>query len=109
MLGFGANFLQGRAISYLAAATFTWGVNRVWTFGTTDDAWFCEWAKFIMANAAGGILNYCVYAAVMIGLTIKSSFLPVLAVAAGSVSGLLVNFALSKRLVFASRRAGPGA
>lgn len=101
-LGLGANFLEGRAISYLTAATFTWSLNRCWTFDITSESYFWQWVKFISANAVGGMINYCVYAILMIAVPAHFVGFPVLAVAVGSGAGLLVNFTLSKRFVFIS-------
>jgi putative flippase GtrA len=105
-LGLGANFLEGRGISYLTAATFTWGINRIWTFARTNDSCIRQWAKFVSANAVGGIINYCVYATMMIAVPARFTGFPVLAVAVGSGTGLLINFTLSKRFVFISEPTG---
>lgn len=107
-LALGAGFFAGRGLSYLTAATFTWILNRLWTFAPADDRYIRQWAKFVSANAFGGIINYCVYAALIIGLPAAFAACPVAAVAAGSLAGLVVNFTSSKRLVFgAGARAKP--
>src|SRR5262245_20996023 len=59
----GVNHYVGRAISYLLAASFTWALNRRYTFyarASTEP--LSEWAKFLAANAFGGLLNYTTYA-----------------------------------------------
>ena len=60
-----------------------------------------EWFKFLAANAAGGLINYGVYAA-LVGTFDFVATWPVIGVAAGSAAGLIANFTLSKRLVFNS-------
>ena len=75
-------------------------MNRLWTFGGTDGPLLREWAKFVSANMAGGAINYGVSAILAIAFPGIIGHYPVLAVAAGSLSGLTVNFGLSKRFVF---------
>lgn len=104
-LQLGAGFLAGRGISYLVAATFTWWLNRRWTFAPTGDSYLGQWAKFVSANAVGGTINYCVYAALIFGFPALFKACPILAVAFGSVAGLAMNFTLSRRFVFSSGRA----
>lgn len=102
----------GRVFSYLMAATFTWYMNRRYTFiGVSRRAAIRQWARFIAANAVGAMVNYAVYVLVLktgpvvvaaVGLwpELVASLLPYAGVAAGSVSGLVFNFVLSKKLVF---------
>lgn len=96
----GANPYAGRLISYLMAASFTWALNRRFTFyATRCESAPAEWARFLAGNALGGLLNYGVYASLVAGTAIVSQY-PVIGVAAGSIAGLLINFILSRRFVF---------
>lgn len=102
----------GRVFSYLMAATFTWYMNRQFTFtGVSRRGAIRQWARFLAANAVGAVVNYGVYVLVLkvgpwviasIGLwpEVLTAVLPYAGVAAGSVSGLVFNFVLSKKLVF---------
>lgn len=102
----------GRVFSYLMAATFTWYMNRQFTFtGVSRRGAIRQWARFLAANAVGAVVNYGVYVLVLkigpwviagIGLwpEVVTALLPYAGVAAGSVSGLVFNFVLSKKLVF---------
>lgn len=102
----GAGHYVGRVISFLAAATVTWGLNRRFTFkDRTALPATTEWARFVAANSVGGVLNYAVYSLLVAMVPTVRAF-PTLGVAAGSLAGLVANFALSKRLVFvpAARR-----
>lgn len=102
----------GRVFSYLMAATFTWYMNRRFTFtGVSRRGAIRQWARFLAANAVGAVVNYGVYVLVLklgpwviasIGLwpEVLTALLPYAGVAAGSVSGLVFNFVLSKKLVF---------
>ena len=100
VFGVGLEFFAARVPSFLAAATTTFALNRAFTFrGARDEPLHRQWVKFIAANALGGAVNY----GVSVGL--EAAFLvvethPVLAVAAGSVAGMFLNFAASKHLVF---------
>lgn len=105
-LALGLGFYWGRAVSFLVAATFTWYGNRRFTFTHTrargTGAIIAEWARFLMANLVGGVVNYATYAALVNLVPIVRAY-PVLGVAAGSIAGLSVNFTLSKFVVFRPR------
>jgi putative flippase GtrA len=102
MLALGVGFYRGRAISFLAAATVTWYANRHLTFSSRDPRFVSEWARFLAANASGGIVNYTVYAALIYHSALCQKH-PTLGVAAGSIAGLLLNFTVSKNIVFRAR------
>lgn len=95
----GLGYYFGRVVSYLCAATVTWALNRRFTFKSANDNKRGEWVKFVALNLAGFTVNYGTYAAC---LALDPLFVqhPVLAVAAGSIAGLFVNFAVNKYLVF---------
>lgn len=103
-LGLGAGLYTGRLASYLTAATVTWALNRRFTFGERRTKGLAsEWVRFLAANSVGGVINYCTYAALVATLPYVTAH-PWLAVAAGSLAGLAVNFTLSRRLVFTGSR-----
>ena len=103
MMACGLGPYVGRVVSYLAAATFTWSVNRRYTFADQASEFLLrEWARFLAANAVGGLVNYATYAALLLTFPTAVRW-PILGVAAGSIAGLVVNFALSRRLVFNAR------
>jgi putative flippase GtrA len=102
----GLGLYAGRAVSYLVAATFTWYGNRRLTFSTHAHgapAIAAEWIRFLVANLAGGAVNYATYAAAIAWLPLVRAY-PVLGVAAGSLAGLSVNFLASKFVVFRTAR-----
>lgn len=89
-----------RAVSFLVAATTTWALNRAFTFrGARPEAAHRQWAKFLAANAMGGVVNYGVYAALVGGVAFFAA-VPEAAVAVGSLSGMGFNFTASRALVF---------
>jgi putative flippase GtrA len=92
----------GRAVSYLAAATFTWALNRRFTFITLRPTpRFRQWLEFLAANAIGAVANYGAYSALVTWTA--AATMPVFAVAAGSIAGLIFNFTINKVWVFADR------
>jgi putative flippase GtrA len=96
----GGGLYVGRLVSYLTAASFTWALNRRYTFhDQRDRKMIREWLRFLAANAAGGLINYTVYV-VLVNAFDMVSMWPVIGVAAGSMAGLIANFILSRRLVF---------
>jgi putative flippase GtrA len=96
----GAGHYSGRALSYVVAASSTWALNRRFTFyAQRSKNRLAEWAKFFTANAAGGIANYVVYATLVASSPLVADW-PILGVAAGSIAGLIINFNLSRRVVF---------
>lgn len=93
--------LYGAGVAaYFIAATVNWGLNRAWTFrGRGAGPAHRQWMRFLAANLLGFTLNRGTYAALIATSRLAVAY-PVLAVAAGSLAGMLVNFTLSRRLVF---------
>lgn len=90
----------GRGLSYLAAASTTFALNRAWTFrDAARDRPAQRWALFLAVNLVGFACNYGTYAALIATAPLVASH-PVLGVAAGSLAGMAGNFLLSRRLVF---------
>jgi len=88
------------ALSYVVASTANWGLNRLWTFRTRiHGAAHVQWMKFIAANLIGFAINRGTYF-ILISFFIECHRQPVLAIFAGSVTGLCFNYFLSKRFVF---------
>jgi putative flippase GtrA len=87
-------------VSYLFAASSNWALNRAWTFrGTGSGPAHHQWARFLTVSLVGFTLNRGTYAALVTWVPLCATQ-PVFAVAAGSVAGMFVNFALSRRIVF---------
>lgn len=94
----------GRVLSYFAAATVTFSLNRAWTFRTADRSrpLMRDWSVFLLVNLVGFTCNYGTYAALLAGVPLIRE-VPALGVAAGSLAGMAGNFLLSRRYVFRSR------
>jgi putative flippase GtrA len=96
----GAGLYGGRVFSYIGAASFTFALNRAWTFrGAARTHAGKQWALFLVVNLIGFALNYGTYA-VLVAVFPLVAANPVLGVAAGSIAGLGGNFLASRRFVF---------
>jgi putative flippase GtrA len=87
-------------VAYVFAATSNWVLNRIWTFkGLGSGPAVRQWAMFMVTNLGGFVLNRGTYA-ILVTFVAAAANQPVIAIAAGSIAGLFVNFSLSRRLVF---------
>jgi putative flippase GtrA len=90
--------LLARVPSFLVAATVTWRFHRRFTFAVAAQTGGTarEWLRFLVANAAGNLVNLATYA-----LMLHPFGLPPLAsLAIASLVAAAVNFFASKRWVF---------
>jgi putative flippase GtrA len=107
MLASGLGPYGGRVVSFLAAATVTWILNRSFTFrresppngvhSNTHPAG--EWLAYLGLMVIGGLVNYGSYAAAVALFEPVHRF-PVIGVALGSIAGMAINFWTSKTMVF---------
>ncbi len=92
----------GRVLSFLAAATFTWWLNRIWTFATAPGlSWMQllrEWLHYLALMGVGGAVNYLSYAG-LVAWQGPTDPWPLLGVALGSVTGMGVNYLGASRLL----------
>jgi len=81
--------------------TGTWLCNRLWTFRhlVSSHAWFVQWWRFLIANLGGFVINRGVYALLVTFVDVAARE-PVIAVFAGALAGMTLNFNLSRKLVF---------
>jgi putative flippase GtrA len=87
-------------VSYVVGASATWLLNRIWTFrGHGGGPAYHQWMRFLALNLGGFVLNRGLYS-VLVTLVPLCVAQPVFAVAAGSLTGMLLNFTLSRALVF---------
>ncbi|HZP65037.1 MAG TPA: GtrA family protein [Rudaea sp.] len=107
VVGFGWDRYSARILSFLAAATATWIFNRSYTFrGPRRHSLAGEWARYIVAMSGGFVCNFLAYSALVYFLDLQRQWL-VLAVGAGSVAGLGVNFLASRYWVYRHHRQAP--
>ena len=109
VLGLAWDRYSGRLISFLFAATATWLLNRRYTFrGPRKHSLGVEWARYILAMSGGFACNFAAYSALVYFFNVDRQWL-ILAVAAGSVAGLGVNYTASHYWVYRhQRRPAPG-
>lgn len=96
-----SGFYLGRVVSFLCAVTATWILNRTFTFRGVagQSGMHHEWLRYLGANSMGALINLGLYS-VLVAHVAAFAATPAMAVAAGSLSGLVVNFALTKTYVF---------
>jgi len=99
----GTSPYTGRAISFLAAATAAWALNRRFTFPEAEGHPVLEWGRYLASNSGGALLNLGTYTALVAGSDVFYRH-PVAAAGLGALSGMIVNFLAARRFVF---RAGP--
>jgi putative flippase GtrA len=109
LLGAGLGYYGGRLVSFLAAASATWLLNRSFTFRRDAETRVHpagEWLAYLALMAVGGAVNYGVYV-----LAIENSALlhahPELGVALGSLAGMSINYWSAKTMIFERRRRRP--
>lgn len=100
----GLNYYWSQPFAFLIAVTFTWWGNRALTFRdqAARENLIHEWGRFVVANGLGAIANYALYAG-MLRFAPPPADNPYLALAAGTLFGLIFNFTLSRRFVFRPR------
>jgi len=100
----GLGLYGARAVSFAVGVTFTWALNRAWTFrGRGDQPLHHQWALFVAANSGGAALNIGTYV-ILVATVPFCAANPIVPVAAGAIAGMFVNFALSRAVVFRARR-----
>ena len=92
-------------LAYFTAATGTWLCNRLWTFRgqAGADPWLVQWARFLVANLGGFAVNRGVYALLVTVWPLAARH-PEIAVFAGALAGMGLNFNLSRKMVFRQGR-----
>ena len=99
----GLGLYDGRLVSFVTAATFTWYLNRNFTFEVRERPSTREWFRFLLANSLGGVVNLGIYCFLAAGFTMIAE-MPAIAVVAGSVCGLLINYGLSCKLFLSNSK-----
>lgn len=93
----------GRAASFFAAVIVTWLFNRTYTFrrqNTKPPASILrEFGVYLSCMIVGGLCNYGAYV-IAVNLIKDQVLGPFLAVAIGSVTGMLINYVTAMKIVF---------
>ena len=93
-----------RVLSFLAAATATWALNRRYAFGARHSGASLarEYFSYLLTMLGGAVVNYGVY--VLVLHTVTGPWAPAFGVALGSCAGMTLNFLAARQLIFKSRR-----
>ena len=90
-----------RVLSFLAAATATWALNRRYTFRRSDASVLREYLGYLVTMLGGAVVNYGAY--VLVLHWASGPWAPAAGVALGSCAGLVVNFLSARYLVFRAK------
>jgi putative flippase GtrA len=95
------NPITSRLISFPVAVSATWWLNRRLTFKSNNHPGK-EGLLYLLVQTLGVLVNLLVYGSLVAAFPVMRAY-PVLALFFGSACGLVVNFSLSKKIVFAPR------
>ena len=104
MSGAGLDPYSARAISFSAAVTTTWYLNRRWVFGHAEVPMTRrEYGSYVVVQVIGAAINLLVF---VVAITWFDALrdVPVIPLAMGAALALVFNFAASSRFVFARPR-----
>ena len=92
--------MSSRSLSFLSAVTFTWLLNRLWTFEPNRyTGVHREYAAYIATNVIGALLNLVVFFA-LIQMYPPLQETPLVPLAFGAAVSLVFNYTTSKKYVF---------
>lgn len=102
-LAWAMGWYAARVLSFIAAATATWWLNRRFTFQADASAsvWQ-QYLRYMVSMLGGAVLNYAAYVATLHWIQIPGQ--AALGVALGSCAGLVSNYLSARHLVFKQRR-----
>lgn len=93
--------LAARAISFPAAVTVTWILNRNWTFNRYETkVSHKKYALYLMTMIVGSLVNVLVFAAT-IHLVPMTQAYPLVALAVGAGVALVLTYSVSTYVIFA--------
>lgn len=95
--------IPAQVLAFAVAVTATWLLNRRITFAHRASPHFLrEWLHYMAANSAGAVITNGVYVLLVLSVA-QTAREPVLALAAGALTGLAFNFTASRAWVFRPR------
>ena len=95
VVGAHVNPYAARVVSFLAAASATWLINRRYTFAVSHKPTRSEWRRYVSLMLLGALVNYGVFS-LSIAFWPLAQAQPWLGVAFGSIAGMGLNFATSR-------------
>ena len=91
-----------RMVSFVFAATATWLGNRIFTFNAREGSVFRQWLTFFTSACISALPNFMVFSLVVY-LFGNEGYIPYAALVGGILVGMLSNYFLCKKWVFASK------
>ena len=88
-----------RVISFPAALTATFVLNRAWTFRALRMSPIRAYGAYGVIQTLGAVLNLLVFSVCLLAIPVLYQF-PVIALAIGSIVAMIFNYYASRRLVF---------
>ena len=100
LLGQGWSIVQARGVSFLAAVSATWWLNRTWTFQAAQkSALRREYLLYFATQVGGALINLLVFF-VLVHAFESLRHKPMIPLAAGAVVAIAFNFSISRLVVF---------
>lgn len=100
LMGQGWTIVQARSLSFLAAVSITWWLNRVWTFRAVQPAApRREYVLYFLTQVAGALINLLVFF-VLVHAFETLRHLPLIPLAAGAAVAIVFNFSVSRLVVY---------
>ncbi len=94
------SLLHARLVSFAAAVTATWYLNRQHTFRASKDAQAIhEWGRYAVVNSIGALLNLGLFLWLVYQFSVLAAW-PIVPLAMASAVALVVNFFASRHLAF---------
>lgn len=97
---FDFSLLHARLVSFAAAVTVTWWLNRQHTFADSKDSRVVnEWARYVVVNGIGALLNLGIFLWLVYRFSALADW-PILPLAIASLLALIFNFFASRKIAF---------
>jgi len=97
---FDFSLLHARLVSFAAAVTVTWYLNRQITFSNNRDSRAMnEWTRYAVVNGIGAMLNLGIFLWLVYRFEMLASW-PIMPLALAASVALVFNFFASRHLVF---------
>jgi putative flippase GtrA len=97
----GGGIYSSRLVSFPAAVTATWYLNRIWSFSrTATDRPIREYVNYIGVQTVATTANFLVYAALLRFIFNQEEKAAIPALAAGAGVGLIINYLGARIFVF---------
>ena len=92
--------LHARLVSFAAAVTVTWYLNRQHTFGAgKDEQAIHEWSRYAVVNGVGALLNLGLFLWLVYHFRVLATW-PIVPLAMAASVALVFNFFASRHLAF---------